>query len=122
MSDPWHLEATIGGWPGPAYSIQGTGTTIHYEHLACYGEDPDHETLDIPEEQLAAFWAEIDTLGVWDWAPRYADPDVCDGTHWAITINHAGRRLESAGSNAYPERFESVCAALSHLCANRPFQ
>lgn len=123
MSDPWHLEASIGGYPGPSYSIRGTRTAIEYEHFARYDEDVTEQvTLDIPAEQLAAFWAEIDTLGVWDWAPEYIDDNVCDGTHWTITLHHNGRSLDSHGSNAYPERFKALCAALSHLCGGRPFE
>ena len=123
MDDAWYIEASIGGWPGPAYSARGAGATVTYEHLARYGEgEADQVTLEVTEEELVGFWAAVDAAGVWYWAPAYDDPNVLDGTHWAVTLEYAGRRVESQGSNTYPDGFEAVCAALSRLCDGRPFE
>jgi hypothetical protein len=108
MDDAWYIEASIGGWPGPAYSVRGADATVTYQHLARYGEgEADQVTLEVTEEELAEFWEAVDAGGVWDWAAKYVDDKVLDGTHWAITLERSGRRVESQGSNAYPHATSS---------------
>jgi hypothetical protein len=54
------------------------------------------------EDQWRQFWQEVDHIGVWSWAPEYTNPNVLDGTQWSLSLSHAGRKLKSDGSNAYP--------------------
>ena len=57
------------------------------------------------------------------------DPDVLDGTHWAIRIHHDGTHLQTSGSNGYPgndqptpsSQFKAFCKALSRLASGQPF-
>jgi hypothetical protein len=62
-------------------------------------------------------------LAAWEWEPRYETQGVCDGTYWHLVAEREGRRVESAGSNGYPEAaggdpgrtFSTFCRAVSRL-------
>jgi hypothetical protein len=117
-----HVEASIGGWPGPAFSIRVEGATVEYEHVARYDDGVTEQfTTVVSNEEQARFWAEVEAIQVWDWASEYVDHDVCDGTHWSVVLAHGGRHVDSHGSNAFPDAFKRLCAALSQLCGGRPF-
>jgi hypothetical protein len=53
----------------------------------------------------AAFWEAAERAGVSRWRERYLAEGVVDGTGYSLRIVADGRVLESAGSNAYPDRF-----------------
>jgi hypothetical protein len=55
--------------------------------------------------QWRALWSAAERAGVRNWARRYADQDVVNGTGWGLRIvNEEGWTFESDGSNAYPDR------------------
>ena len=55
-------------------------------------------------EDWAAFWAAAEQAGVGRWRERYMAEGVVDGAGYSLRIVARGRVLESAGSNAYPDR------------------
>jgi hypothetical protein len=73
------------------------------------------------------FSASADAAGVHRWQPRYMAEGVIDGSGWSLLIADDGRRVESQGSNAFPDRqgrehelemtdeFRAFLAALSEL-------
>lgn len=50
------------------------------------------------------FWAAAANAGVRRWRPRYVAEDVVDGSGWSLRLLASGSKVESTGSNAYPDR------------------
>lgn len=108
------IDASIGGYFGPSYRVQGDGTTVAWT-LWVEGQDRDHEAQDPGPEGWQCFWAAVDAAGAWGWDTRYHDPNVLDGTSWSLRLAHEGRAVEASGSNAWPPGWEQLQAALEQL-------
>ena len=50
------------------------------------------------------FWTATERAGVHRWRRRYLAEGVVDGAGWSLRLGAHGRRIESNGSNAYPDR------------------
>jgi hypothetical protein len=59
---------------------------------------------------------------VWDWAERYEDPAVVDGTHWSLRLEHDGRAVSASGSNAVPQGWRAVQRAVEKLAEGRSWR
>lgn len=55
------------------------------------------------KEQWIEFWKKIDEIGIWNWNEDYDTADFLDGIEWRIKIVLGDRKIESCGSNAYPD-------------------
>lgn len=133
---------------GPSYSVEWVDEGLHYSfredridrHPRLF-ERLDGESLD-----WLAFWSAAEFLRLDQWAPRYENPDVMDGTVWGVELRLAGGAtrpdlcVASSGSNRYPsmrvdrtvpggdpgtddsgEVFTMWCEAVATL-VGRPFQ
>ncbi|MGE5528603.1 MAG: hypothetical protein ACM3X6_05615 [Patescibacteria group bacterium] len=47
------------------------------------------------------FLGKMDSCRIWSWEPYYYLPAM-DGTNWWVCLEIEGKRVKSAGSNAYP--------------------
>ena len=50
----------------------------------------------------AQFWRDVKEIGVWKWKSDYINLNVMDGRNWVLAMEVPGRRMVSAGINAYP--------------------
>ena len=73
-------------------------------------------------EAWERFWEAVEAAGAFSWAPDYDEPGVMDGTSWAVTLEHQGRRVATAGANATPEGFEAFQSALESLVGGRTWR
>jgi hypothetical protein len=55
-------------------------------------------------EAWRTFWTTAELTGVHRWQGRYNAEGVVDGSGWSLRIVEGSRRVESNGSNAYPDR------------------
>ncbi|WP_157593294.1 hypothetical protein [Rufibacter tibetensis] len=49
------------------------------------------------------------------WEKRYDNIFVCDGTQWELKCKGKGIRINSYGSNSFPEQFEEFLATLNRV-------
>jgi hypothetical protein len=50
--------------------------------------------------EWAAFWAAIDTIGVWGWDGHLATFAVCDAGEWLLDLAHGDRAIRSSGNGS----------------------
>lgn len=80
--------------------------------------DCTHLDIKPTEEQWIEFWNKMEEIDIWNWNEYYSPlPDriVMDGISWRIKIVHDDHRIESGGSNAYPDGFEKFVKAFKDL-------
>lgn len=110
----------IGGLMGTTYEVRLDGRAVLYTVQPGLDETRvAWKTAILGEEEHAAFLAELEAIGVFDWERTYADPDVADGTQWSVVIVAGGRRASSSGSNAYPPGFDAFKRAVADLVGER---
>ncbi|HLK68866.1 MAG TPA: hypothetical protein VKU19_35790 [Bryobacteraceae bacterium] len=61
------------------------------------------------------FWQIVDALHVWEWEKQFLQRNVLDAYHWRLRIQREERSVESEGSNAAPEGFAALHAAVQGL-------
>ena len=130
MTPPDRLEARIGGYPEPYFSITWQG-----DHLlwTAHGEDfPAQQKVCRPRaHSWARLWGLLDEVGAWDW-PEDCGCRAMDGTTWSIQITRGAQVLRSGGVNAWPGRrgiesqetreYRRVRQELSRLVGKKPFR
>jgi hypothetical protein len=116
----FHLS--IGGYFGASYSLELKGYEITYKIFRGGYEIENSEMITTTLAQLNQFMEEIKEIGVFYWKKRYVNPQILDGTSWTISIDCAGKRFESSGSNAYPKGFDEFTKSVRKLLNNKPFQ
>jgi hypothetical protein len=102
---PEQFDFSVGGFGVDSHRWKLSGDTI----LAIQSSW-DHAAIDTVRHRPSAaewarFWHAADEAGVRRWQPRYMAEGVIDGTGWGLRITGGSLRIESAGSNAYPDRF-----------------
>lgn len=126
---PTKLTLGIGGFIGASYRIElmdGTDTVRYLSNPNTFTGAPGtkEEKLTIPNERWAKFRERLDKANVWDWKKAYIDHQIVDGTKWHVTIEWAGKKVDSEGSNAYPEpkQFSAFEKAVEELLGGKPFE
>ena len=130
MTLPDRLEARIGGYPGPWYSITWQGD--HLLWTAHGGGLPAQQKVCRPRaSSWARFWNLMDEAGARDW-PEDCGCCAMDGTSWSIDIVVGDRVFRSRGVNAWPSstgiedtetrEFRRVRQGLSRLVGRKPFR
>ena len=133
---PEVLEVYIGSFSSPSYGLWWDGKQLVYESFVSGYEDRRQMFIEPSEAQWARFWRTMDAIEVWSWNNRYEpskrlEPNglVRDGTHWSLSMQHADRRVESAGDNSGPGatdldesvRFDALAEAVSRLTGGYQF-
>jgi hypothetical protein len=103
---PTEFTLSINGVSPPSYRVELRGQSLVY-HVRKF--DPGafairevDRTITPSASQWLQFWKAMDSAGLWDWQPSYANPGGVDGTHWAVDIAFGDKRIASFGQNAYP--------------------
>jgi len=85
-----------------------------------YGEE-DRREVTSSAEDWRAFWARLDSLGVWRWVQLYGpEASHMDGTRWSVAIAHEGRQMKSEGYDAFPTKYPELWQALRELEGKPP--
>lgn len=132
---PEVFEAFIGGMMGPSFSVKWDGRHLAYTKFGPGGAKSPPERIVVPADRWPEFRAVLDGLDVWKWKAEYENPGVVDGTGWSLRITWDGRRMESGGTNNYPDArgrpndrpeptptFRRFLAAVEHLAGGREFR
>ena len=108
MKPQTRLRFEIGGFLADGVQIRLTrGHLVYRKTIGPVPCEPAQVTQP-SEEQWRQFWQEVDRIGVWTWEAEYWNHDVLDGIQWSLSLCHAGRKMKSEGSNAYPGGSDSV--------------
>ncbi|MBD1224585.1 hypothetical protein MST22_17205 [Virgibacillus halodenitrificans] len=111
------IYAYIGGYSGPGFQIR---VNIEQKKLSytsfLFNDNVDKEHRKIPSDyEIKAFLSELYECSFLNWADRYDDFCVLDGTSWRIEIEldtHCDIKL---GSNHYPDTWKKFCKAVANL-------
>lgn len=104
---PDALEFSVGGFGvgGSTVSLRGdTVILVRTPWGGMPGVAIDSVRVVPAPDAWRAFWAAAKHAGVAQWRARYAAEGIVDGVGWHVRIAAGGWRLESTGSNAYPDR------------------
>lgn len=126
----------LGGFANTSYGLWWDGDQLVYESFRSGYRDREQLRLSPSEAQWRRFWRTMDEIEVWRWSARYEagarfepQSQTRDGTHWSLTLAHAGRTVESSGDSAGPGAvdldesagFAAFLEAVSRLIGGRPF-
>ena len=106
---------------GRSYEVKLNGRVIDYTWYDLGYEKRESERITPTTRQWKAIHRKLDRFGIWNWAESYSNPDVVDGTSWSVLIHWSDQKIESQGSNGYPERFDKILTAVSTLIGKRAF-
>jgi len=107
---PARLELDSGGFLGASFKvvlIKDTDTVRYFSNPHTFVSAPgtSERTLKIPQERWLIFRRRLEEAKVWTWKKKYEpSKPVYDGTQWSVAIEWDGKKIESHGSNAFPER------------------
>lgn len=103
---PDDLAFYMGGFGATTRTLQMRGDTVVVRRTEWGEMGTVGDSLKVipSAEAWRAFWAGADEAGVGMWKPRYRDEDIVDGGGYTLRLVVDGRIIESAGSNAYPDR------------------
>ena len=126
----------IGGFSSTSYGLWWDGRQLVYETFVSGYEDRRQVFLEPSRAQWAKFWRTMDEIDVWSWRNRYetngnfeAKQLARGATHWSLSLQHDGRRVESAGDTSGPgasdrdesARLEAFTNAVSRLTGGYQF-
>jgi hypothetical protein len=103
---PDEFELSIGGFGTASRNYEVRGDTLVYTLLPWSG-GPGEATIvtrRLSDTEWAAFWDAARQAGLRRWRSRYVAEGVVDGTGWSLRLRAGDTRIESTGSNAYPDR------------------
>lgn len=107
---PQKLNLSIGGYPGPFYTLKLVEGKLIYNQTNIYTSEQ-AVSLEPSVEEWRAFETKLNQLKIWDWKAFYKCEDVLDGTSWAVDIRYSDKQITSEGSNAYPGSEEPAGSA-----------
>jgi hypothetical protein len=130
---PDTLYFRIGGFGGPCHEVEFKQGKLRYRTSGADWRLLTRKSTRTPSTQdWEQFWAAAEQAGVWAWKPRYSTPNAFDGTQWSLTLQHAGKKVASAGNNGYPggtgpeypptSSFAHFLRALQHLTGSEEVQ
>ncbi|HEX8212165.1 MAG TPA: hypothetical protein VF584_18455 [Longimicrobium sp.] len=104
---PREFEYSVGGFAVGSGRVELHGDTVVLVRTpwdARPGTRPDSIRTVPSAEAWRAFWKAAADAGVRRWRPRYMAEGIVDGGGWSLRIVAPGAKIESNGSNAYPDR------------------
>ncbi len=112
----------IGGFFGNNIFVNIKDDNVLYRISKGPPEFDKWEVLTISELDRKSFIESVTALGIANWEHEYNEKNVADGTQWAIRMSYHGIKLETHGSNKYPNRFVEFQNAVSALLKGREFK
>jgi hypothetical protein len=104
---PRELRYSVGGFGVGSAQVELRGDTVVLVRTpwdAGPGTRSDSVRTVPTAEAWRSFWEAAADAGVRRWRARYNAEGVVDGSGWSLRIVAPGSKIESNGSNAYPDR------------------
>ena len=118
---------SIGGFPGPSYSIEYKNGIFAYRAEPKYNDDlllhndSTSADLEISAKRVDRFYNYIRRYCK-HWKKKYSIGPVCDGTYWECDIKIDDFSLRSSGHVAYPGNFDTFLHKLTILTNGKIFE
>lgn len=111
------ITAETGGFPGPFFTVKLDliSCTAESNSLMKYRFDNEKSFSRLTQEQIDCFREELYRSDLLNWAERYEDLTVLDGTHWNIRISYETYCETKSGSNHFPPGWTKFCRAVTRL-------
>jgi hypothetical protein len=104
---PDALEFSIGGYSGGGGRVTLIGdTVVMWRLLPTWTPGTPIDTVRVVPDSAAwrAFWSATKRAGTNQWHSQYNAKGIADGLGWDLLLAADGRRIQSYGSNAYPDQ------------------
>lgn len=106
---------------GPSFSVEKDGDVLIYK---TYGKGYSVKNAQKIEPSPKK-WKKIvnlcNEIGIWEWKPRYENPEIMDGSSWRVLIEIADIKLDSSGSNDGPDNLDVLLKSVSELLEGADF-
>ncbi len=100
---PQEFEFSISGFGAPYYHWRVEGETVVFKKVE-WGLAPSTRRVVPTSDAWRAFWVAADQVGVGRWRSSYVAEGIVDGEGWGLRLVAGSARIESTGSNAYPDQ------------------
>ena len=116
------IEFTIGGWDSYSTLILEGGKILVFPYPGFnIGNDSPEVNHSPSNEEWLEFSQSLDQLNVKNWKRSYNYQGIEDGTQWRLKIQTKSSKIDTGGSNAYPENFNGLLKAINMLINNDYF-
>jgi hypothetical protein len=116
------IEFTIGGWDSSSTLILEGGKILVFPYPGFnIGNDSPAVNHSPSNEEWLEFSKSLDQLNVENWKRSYQYRGIEDGTQWHLKIQTKSSKIDTGGSNAYPENFNGLLKAINMLINNDYF-
>lgn len=111
------IKAETGGFPGPFFTVKIDlkHSVVESNSLIKYRFENRNSSRLLEEKETEDFLDELYRCDILNWAERYEDLTVLDGTHWNIRIVYDTYCEVKNGSNHFPPAWTEFCKAITKL-------
>ena len=114
---PAKFEASFNQFRGNWTIVKRDGAKLQIE--TAVEAKAKNSTVTPSPEDWQAFWKEMDAINIWKWEKEYIDKDIVDGQSWNLKFEYRGNKIESSGSNRFPQNFPRYEKALKQLLGKK---
>ena len=121
---PREFAASISGFEGDSYKVEllDASGLVHYV-ASHYADDGwrvvSDEKLLVSRADWDTFWLALQKDKIDGWKAFYIDEGTKDGIHWGVKIHWDSLKLDSSGSNAFPDTFSDFETAVACLVGKK---
>ena len=119
---PKKFNVFVGGFFGPSYNAEINGASLTYKVYKSGNSLKETKEINPSPEEWKEFWKVCNRIGLWNWQPRYENPDILDGFSWGIVIEFDDKKLDSSGSNDGPKLLRDLFDSISELLGGVVFR
>ncbi len=115
------FEVYSGGYMGPSFSVEKDGDVLIYK---TYGEGysiKNAQKIKLSPKKWKKISDVCNEIGIWEWKPRYENPEIMDGSSWRVFIELADIKLDSSGSNDGPDNLDILLKSVRELLGGADF-
>ncbi|EEG76426.1 hypothetical protein DealDRAFT_2663 [Dethiobacter alkaliphilus AHT 1] len=113
----FRLLVTLHSYFGPSWQLDVRGDTLYWVK-STNGEVVQEKTKTISAAEIDTFIKEAEQSGVFAWEEHYMHCCMLDGATWSLDLQAGNRRIQTRGTNGYPESWPQFCEALKRLAAS----
>jgi hypothetical protein len=115
------FEIHSGGYLGRSFSLVKDDHQLIYSTFGHgYSLEKLEKTNPSPQD-WREFFKTLDQIDIWRWKSRYENPGILDGSSWKVAIELENRKLDSSGSNNFPDNFDILLECVRKLIGGSDF-
>ena len=106
---------------GPSFSVEKDGDVLLYKTYGKGYSVKNAQKIKSSPKKWKKIFDVCNEIGIWEWKPRYENPEIMDGSSWRVFIEVADIKLDSSGSNDGPENLDVLLKSVSELLGGADF-